>query len=122
MSSYYRIVTRYIVGYKKEESDHLLKFLYDHIALSQDLQARIRWKAGTVVVWDVSYSTNLFFLQREKDADHSRTVWHATLPFSIGRMASADTSLVSHPRLSLPMRHLLRVRWGAGSLRIYNNT
>ncbi|CDM32201.1 hypothetical protein DTO013E5_3591 [Penicillium roqueforti] len=44
--------TRYIVGYKKEESDNLLKFLYDHIALSQDLQARIRWKAGTVVVWD----------------------------------------------------------------------
>lgn len=51
------VVTRYIVGYKKEESDYLLKFLYDHIALSQDLQARIRWKAGTVVVWDVSAST-----------------------------------------------------------------
>ncbi|KAJ5118663.1 hypothetical protein N7526_010300 [Penicillium atrosanguineum] len=45
-------VTRYIVGYKKEESDFLLKFLFDHIALSQDLQTRIRWKAGTVVVWD----------------------------------------------------------------------
>ncbi|KAJ5738385.1 hypothetical protein N7493_001540 [Penicillium malachiteum] len=44
--------TRYIVGYKKEESDHLLKFLFDHIALSQDLQTRIRWKPGTVVVWD----------------------------------------------------------------------
>lgn len=46
------VVTRSIVGYKKEESDYLLKFLYDHIALSQDLQARIRWKSGTVVVWD----------------------------------------------------------------------
>lgn len=45
-------VTRYIVGFKKEESDYLLKFLYDHIALSQDLQTRIRWKPGTVVVWD----------------------------------------------------------------------
>ncbi|KAA8645886.1 TauD/TfdA dioxygenase family protein [Aspergillus tanneri] len=44
--------TRYIVGYKKEESDFLLKFLYDHIALSQDLQARVRWRQGTVVVWD----------------------------------------------------------------------
>lgn len=66
MSRSCRIVTRYIVGYKKEESDHLLKFLYDHIALSQDLQARIRWKAGTVVVWDVSYSTDLLFLQYEK--------------------------------------------------------
>ncbi|PLB52638.1 alpha-ketoglutarate-dependent taurine dioxygenase [Aspergillus steynii IBT 23096] len=44
--------TRYIVGFKKEESDFLLKFLYDHIALSQDLQTRIRWRPGTVVVWD----------------------------------------------------------------------
>ncbi|EAU38441.1 conserved hypothetical protein [Aspergillus terreus NIH2624] len=44
--------TRYIVGYKKEESDFLLKFLYDHIALSQDIQTRVRWRPGTVVVWD----------------------------------------------------------------------
>lgn len=44
--------TRRIVGFKKEESDYLLKFLFDHIALSADLQARIKWEAGTVVVWD----------------------------------------------------------------------
>lgn len=44
--------TRYIVGFKKEESDYLLKFLYDHIAFSQDIQARVRWQKGTVVVWD----------------------------------------------------------------------
>jgi len=44
--------TRYIVGFKQEESDYLLKFLYDHIALSQDLQCRVRWKPNTVVVWD----------------------------------------------------------------------
>lgn len=44
--------TRYIVGFKQEESDYLLKFLYDHIALSQDLQCRVRWRPGTVVVWD----------------------------------------------------------------------
>ncbi|CAG8936000.1 unnamed protein product [Penicillium salamii] len=50
--------TRYIVGYKKEESDYLLKFLYDHIALSQDTQARVRWRAGTVVVWDVSHGSH----------------------------------------------------------------
>jgi sulfonate dioxygenase len=46
--------TRYIIGFKKEESDYLLKFLYDHIALSQDLQCRVKWAPGTVVVWDVS--------------------------------------------------------------------
>ncbi|PYH76682.1 alpha-ketoglutarate-dependent taurine dioxygenase [Aspergillus uvarum CBS 121591] len=44
--------TRYIVGYKKEESEFLLKFLYDHIALSADIQTRVRWRPGTVVVWD----------------------------------------------------------------------
>ncbi|KAL9620911.1 MAG: hypothetical protein Q9160_004564 [Pyrenula sp. 1 TL-2023] len=44
--------TRYIVGFKKEESDMLLKFLYDHIALCQDLQCRLKWDKGTVVVWD----------------------------------------------------------------------
>ncbi|KAE8351331.1 hypothetical protein BDV28DRAFT_162429 [Aspergillus coremiiformis] len=44
--------TRYIVGYKKEESEFLLKFLYDHIALCQDTQTRVRWRPGTVVVWD----------------------------------------------------------------------
>ena len=48
--------TRYIVGFKQEESDYLLKFLYDHIALSQDLQCRVKWRPGTVVVWDVSKS------------------------------------------------------------------
>lgn len=47
-------VTRYIVGYKTEESDNLLKFLYDHIAVGADFQVRIKWQKGTVVVWDVS--------------------------------------------------------------------
>lgn len=47
-------VTRYIVGYKTEESDNLLKFLYDHIAVGADFQARVKWQKGTVVVWDVS--------------------------------------------------------------------
>jgi len=43
---------RRIAGYKKEESDALLKFLYDHIAYSQDIQARVKWAPGTVIVWD----------------------------------------------------------------------
>ena len=44
--------TRDIVGYKKEESDALLKFLYDHIAFGADFQARVKWEEKTVVVWD----------------------------------------------------------------------
>ncbi|KIX93595.1 uncharacterized protein Z520_10773 [Fonsecaea multimorphosa CBS 102226] len=50
--------TRYIVGFKQEESDYLLKFLYDHIALSQDIQCRVRWKPSTVVVWDNRVTTH----------------------------------------------------------------
>ena len=49
-------VTRHIIGYKQEESDLLLKFLYDHIALGQDFQVRVKWAPRTVVVWDVSIS------------------------------------------------------------------
>ena len=48
------LVTRHIVGFKKDESDHLLKFLYDHIAYGADFQARVKWAEKTVVVWDVS--------------------------------------------------------------------
>ncbi|KAF2719845.1 TauD-domain-containing protein [Polychaeton citri CBS 116435] len=44
--------TRRIVGFKKEESDYLLKFLYDHIAYGTDFQARLKWEKGTVIVWD----------------------------------------------------------------------
>jgi sulfonate dioxygenase len=44
--------TRRIVGFKKEESDFLLKFLYDHLAYGADFHARVRWEKGTVVVWD----------------------------------------------------------------------
>ena len=43
---------RGIIGYKKEESDAILQFLYDHVAHGQDFQCRVKWKKGTVVVWD----------------------------------------------------------------------
>ncbi|KAI9700796.1 MAG: hypothetical protein M1836_002165 [Candelina mexicana] len=44
--------TRHIIGFKKEESEYLLKFLYDHMAFGQDFQVRVKWEPGTVVVWD----------------------------------------------------------------------
>lgn len=61
--------TRRIVGFKDEESQMLLKFLYDHIAKVRviffidgestlicfiqgaDFQARATYKPGTVVIW-----------------------------------------------------------------------
>ncbi|KAJ7596748.1 hypothetical protein C8J56DRAFT_1011395 [Mycena floridula] len=47
-----RQFTRRIVGLKREESQTLLNFLYDHIDKSADLQARVKWQPNTVVLWD----------------------------------------------------------------------
>ena len=47
--------TRQVVGFKKEESDYLLKFLYDHMTSSHDLQCRVKWENGSVVVFDVGF-------------------------------------------------------------------
>lgn len=41
-----------IVGFDQEESDCILHFLFDHIAKRQDLQCRVRYEPGTVLVWD----------------------------------------------------------------------
>ncbi|KAK7444103.1 hypothetical protein VKT23_015500 [Stygiomarasmius scandens] len=45
-------VTKSIVGYKKQESDLILNFLYDHIAAGIDSQCRVKWAPKTVVLWD----------------------------------------------------------------------
>jgi len=44
--------TKRIVGLKDEESELLLKFLFDHIAKGVDFQIRATYEPGTVVVWD----------------------------------------------------------------------
>ncbi|KAK9486196.1 hypothetical protein V1527DRAFT_464740 [Lipomyces starkeyi] len=44
--------SRYIKDLKREESDAILGFLYDLLAKSADIQVRVSWESGTVVVWD----------------------------------------------------------------------
>jgi len=44
--------TKHILGLKREESDNLLNFLYDHVAKNVDSQVRVRWSPNTVVLWD----------------------------------------------------------------------
>ncbi|EON97604.1 putative alpha-ketoglutarate-dependent taurine dioxygenase protein [Phaeoacremonium minimum UCRPA7] len=46
------VYTKKIVGFDDEESEYLLKFLFDHIAKRQDFQCRVRYEAGTCLVWD----------------------------------------------------------------------
>ncbi|RDB28961.1 Alpha-ketoglutarate-dependent sulfonate dioxygenase [Hypsizygus marmoreus] len=47
-----RQFTRRIVGLKREESEAILRLLYDHIDKSADNQARVKWQPNTVVLWD----------------------------------------------------------------------
>ncbi|KAK6197578.1 Fe(II)-dependent sulfonate/alpha-ketoglutarate dioxygenase-like protein [Scheffersomyces amazonensis] len=47
-----RPFSRRIVELKDEESTFLLKFLYNHIEQSHDLQLRASWEPNTVVIWD----------------------------------------------------------------------
>ncbi|KII93696.1 hypothetical protein PLICRDRAFT_35916 [Plicaturopsis crispa FD-325 SS-3] len=47
-----RQFTRRIVGLKREESENILNFLYDHVDKSGDNQARVKWTPNTVVLWD----------------------------------------------------------------------
>ncbi|SCW02968.1 LAFE_0F18250g1_1 [Lachancea fermentati] len=44
--------SRRIVELKKAESDLILKFLYELVDNSLDLQLRAKWEPGTVTIWD----------------------------------------------------------------------
>lgn len=44
--------TQRIMGWDDEESDYLLKFLFDHINRGHDFCCRVRYEPGTVVIWD----------------------------------------------------------------------
>ena len=74
------VVTRRIIGYKQEESDYLLKFLYDHIALGQDFQVRVKWAPRTVVVWDVSHIKHAFCFGELKETSETDAVGFSVEP------------------------------------------
>lgn len=42
-----------------------MEFLYAHVAGGQDFQARVKWKKGTVVVWDNRVTTHSSILDWE---------------------------------------------------------
>ncbi|QLG70983.1 hypothetical protein HG535_0B00200 [Zygotorulaspora mrakii] len=44
--------SRRIVELKKQESDLLLKFLFDLIGNTHDIQLRANWESNTVAIWD----------------------------------------------------------------------
>ncbi|KIK98330.1 hypothetical protein PAXRUDRAFT_31249 [Paxillus rubicundulus Ve08.2h10] len=48
--------TKRIVGSKREESEAVLKFLYDHVDKSGDLRVRVKWEPGTSAIVDYGNS------------------------------------------------------------------
>ncbi|KAJ3318322.1 hypothetical protein HDV06_000555 [Boothiomyces sp. JEL0866] len=62
--------TRSIVGLKHEESQNILNYLYKHIAVSADFQARFKWTKNTIAVWDnrVCSHTGLVDFQLREEA------------------------------------------------------
>jgi sulfonate dioxygenase len=46
---------KHIVEFKEEESRALVEWLEKYIALGADFQLRVKWEAGSVCVFDVSY-------------------------------------------------------------------
>ncbi|KAF2190866.1 TauD-domain-containing protein [Zopfia rhizophila CBS 207.26] len=73
---------RRIIGFKKEESDFLLKFLFDHVAKGQDFQTRVKWAPGTVVVWDNRVTAHSALLDWDDGQRRhlARITPHAELP------------------------------------------
>ncbi|RDW58153.1 hypothetical protein BP6252_13564 [Coleophoma cylindrospora] len=76
------VYTKKIVGYDQEESDCILGFLFDHIAKRADFQCRIRYEAGTCLVWD------------QRVTNHSQTLDY---PVGERRHAFRLTSLANKP-------------------------
>ncbi|KAF7784686.1 hypothetical protein Agabi119p4_851 [Agaricus bisporus var. burnettii] len=87
-----RQFTRRIVGLKREESDAILRFLFDHIDKSADNQARVKWRPNTVVLWDnriTAHSATVDFKETGERRHGARITPQAERPIP----ASADLDL-----------------------------
>ncbi|KAI0084558.1 hypothetical protein BDY19DRAFT_898334 [Irpex rosettiformis] len=60
--------TKRIVGVTKDESDAILKYLFDLTQLNHDLQVRFKWEKDSLAIWDnrSNYHTATFDYGKEK--------------------------------------------------------
>ncbi|CAG8978795.1 hypothetical protein HYALB_00011060 [Hymenoscyphus albidus] len=61
--------TKRIEGFDDDESEYLLKLLFNHIASGHDFSCRVRYQPGTVVLWDqraCQHSQTLDYAVRER--------------------------------------------------------
>ncbi|TCD62044.1 hypothetical protein EIP91_007539 [Steccherinum ochraceum] len=78
-----RQFTRRIVGLKREESEAILRLLYDHIDKSGDNQARVKWSPNTVVIWDnrvTAHSANVDYGELKQRRHGARIAPQAERP------------------------------------------
>ncbi|KAG2017270.1 alpha-ketoglutarate-dependent taurine dioxygenase [Coprinopsis cinerea AmutBmut pab1-1] len=76
--------TTRIVGFKKEESDALLGFLFDHITKGADFHVRASYEPGTVVIWDnrVTVHSAIPDFDRSLRRHHIRLTPQAEVPIA----------------------------------------
>ncbi|ANB11303.1 Jlp1p [Sugiyamaella lignohabitans] len=63
--------TRYIEGFKSEESEYLLNFLYDIIGKSVDTHVRVKWEDGDIILWDNRRTAHSALLDFEHHQRHA---------------------------------------------------
>jgi sulfonate dioxygenase len=68
--------TRYVEGFKQEESEYLLNFIYSLISNAQEAQIRAKWEDGTVVVWDNRRAVHSALF--DWDGEHKRHLFRYT--------------------------------------------
>lgn len=106
--------TRQVVGFKKEESDYLLKFLYDHMTSSHDLQCRVKWENGTVVVFDVSLfsDTRLSLRSVSKRFTSSEPKYYSLCPDRLDGWQTTTHCSVRHLHCHVYNKsNMLTVQW-----------
>lgn len=102
--------TQKIVGYKKEESDYLLNFLYDHIAKGADFRIRGNYHPGTVVVWVRSLISSQVVLQliiQLSTLNRTTVLLSIPPPQTMTQLRLDDMPSVLLPRLRFPFQLLI---------------
>ena len=97
----------HIVGWKKEESDYLLKFLNDLHQKSVDFQVRASYDDRTVVVWDKCV---FFFSDVNCSMTHEQPYFRAHCHEGLERWVSSSVARYSAltPSTGSARRHMVR--------------
>ncbi|KAJ3355989.1 hypothetical protein HDU91_005607 [Kappamyces sp. JEL0680] len=95
--------TRSIVQLKEEESRHMLEYLYRHVAVGLDFQARFKWQPNSIAIWDnrCTMHTGIVDYQLGVERRHAyRITPQAEMPAALWTLSLRR--MLSIPKLELP--------------------